>query len=81
MLFGTNHKTKEIGHNFKLSLDNSEIINVKLFRFLGVTIDQNLSWKNHINELSKKCSSTIGILYKLNNFLRESALLSLYFTI
>ena len=36
----------------------------KYVNFLGVLLDENLSWKYHIYELSKKLSRTIGIFYK-----------------
>ena len=37
-------------------------------KFLSVLLDCNLSWKYHINELSKKLSRTIGIFYKIRHF-------------
>ena len=33
-------------------------------KFLGVLSDENLSWKYHINELSKILSRTIGIFHR-----------------
>ena len=32
-------------------------------KFLGILLDGNLSWKYHVNELSKKLSITIGIFH------------------
>ena len=81
MLFGTHIKTKQYKNELKLSLDNVELKCVDAAKFLGVTIDQNLTWENHINQLTKKCSSSIGILFKMKNFLPETALLSLYNTL
>ena len=54
MLFGTRHQSNQIKNKFKLSLDNTEINRVDAFKFLGVTVDQILTWKNHIDELAKK---------------------------
>ena len=51
---------------------------VSTFKFLGITVDQNLTWKNHVDDLAKKCSRSIGILHKVKQFLPESALLSLF---
>ena len=51
------------------------------FASLGITVDQNLTWKNHVDDLAKKCSRSIGILHKVKQFLPESALLSLYYTL
>ena len=38
--------------------------NVTKFQFLGILIDENLSWKQHINDVSTKISKSIGILYQ-----------------
>ena len=46
---------------------------------LGVFIDENLSWKQHIEILSSKISKSIGILYKSRNVLSKQCLNQLYF--
>ena len=63
MLFGTHIKTNQYKNDLRLSLDNVEIQCVNACKFLGVTIDQNLTWENHINQLSIKCC--IGILCRI----------------
>ena len=40
-------------------------------KFLGVFIDENLSWKQHIEILSSKISKSIGILYKSRDVLSK----------
>ena len=65
MLFGTHNKTKKYSNRFKLCLDNVELSHVDAYKFLGLNVDQSLTWNNHINDLSKKCSSSIGILNKI----------------
>ena len=47
-------------------------------KFLDITVDQNLTWKNHVDDLAKKGSRSIGILIKVKQYLPESALLGLY---
>ena len=81
MLFGTRNKISNINTNFELSLNGQVINRVDAFKFLGVTVDQNLTWNQHINNLSKKCSSSIGILYKIKRYLPETALITLYNTL
>ena len=49
-------------------------------KFLGVTIDEKLNFKQHIDLISKKVSKSIGIIYKLNSYLPKSKLVSLYYT-
>ena len=46
-------------------------------KYLGVLLDQHLSWKYHINHDAKKVSKTIGIISKARFFLSSKSLLSL----
>lgn len=53
MFFGTHNKTNNVNENFKLLLNGKVINHVDALKFLGVTVDQNLTWNQHINNLSK----------------------------
>ena len=48
---------------------------------MGVIIDENLTWKNHIDAISKTISRNIGVLTKLEHFVPENILYSLYCTL
>ena len=37
--------------------------------FLGIVLDDKLTWKNHINHIYAKISKVIGILYKTKQML------------
>jgi hypothetical protein len=50
-------------------------------KFLGVIIDEKLSFQYHVNYISTKLSKSVGILYKLVSFLPPSILRKLYFTL
>ena len=50
-------------------------------KFLGVLLDQHLSWKYHITHVAKKVSKAIGIISKARFFLSSKSLLSLYYTL
>ena len=58
--------------------DNSPLEKVTHSKFLGVTIDNKLSWKIHIDNISKKVSRNIGILNRLKFQLPFSSLHTLY---
>ena len=53
----------------KLTLNGHQIERVTDFNFLGLNIDQHMSWNSHINKISLKMSKTIGILCKLKRYL------------
>ena len=50
-------------------------------KFLGVYIDNSLTWKSHINHVCKKMSKSIGVIFRSRFFLTEETLLSLYHTL
>ena len=65
----------------KLYIDNKEIERVDSFLFLGLQINHNLNWNNHIRSISFKVSKIAGILHKLKNEFPTSILKSIYNTL
>ena len=49
-------------------LDSTALERVKHTKFLGVLIDDCLTWKNHIDCVSKRISRNIGVMNKLKHF-------------
>ena len=60
------------------SIDGTPIESPKETFFLGVVIDENLKWKPHILIVSRKCSKSIGILYRSTFCLSTASLCTLY---
>ena len=63
-----------------LLIEDIHIKRKHVTKFLGVIINENLSWKQHIEILSSKISKTIGILYKSRDVLSKQCLKQLYFS-
>ena len=59
-------------------INKQAIDEVKYVKYLGVLIDSHLSFKYHLNELTKKVSRGIGILYKLHNYVTTKILNNVY---
>ena len=51
------------------------------FKYLGVTLDSNITWTQHILYIKNKVSKGIGIMYKARQYLDKKALLNLYYII
>ena len=51
---------------------------VKFVKFLGLLLDEHLSWKYHLSELSKKFARTCGMFFKIRNLLPLDVLICLY---
>ena len=50
-------------------------------KFLCVFIDQHLSWKPHIDFVSKKNSKSVGIIAKARFYLSSQTLMTLYYSL
>ena len=48
------------------------------FNFLGLTLDECLNWKPHVQKISNKISRIIGALCRLKNYLPKHILRTIY---
>ena len=64
--------------NLKVHINNEIIEQVKSIRYLGIEIDEKLSWNVHIKSLSKSLSYQVFTLRKISKFLSSSVLNKLY---
>lgn len=74
MLFTNYSKTT----NIDIKIDNTTIDRVYVTKFLGVLIDDKLSWKDHINMIKSKLTKTIAIIYRAKYLLDKKSLFILY---
>ena len=64
-----------------LNISGTSIPEVNNVKFLGVPIDNQLSWIPHIDSLHKKLKSATGILKRICNNIPETHYKSLYYAI
>ena len=62
MIFRPRQKTLPITRQIIIEINALE--QVDNFKFLGVYIDQHLTWKTHVNFFAAKISESVGLLYK-----------------
>ena len=73
MIF-SNHKSIE----HSISIDGVNLQKVDSLKFLGVCIDHQITWKDHITYISNKLSKSIAIIYRASHVLDTNALYCLY---
>jgi len=61
-----------------VKINTSNIRRHSCIKYLGVFIDEDMTWKSHINAISSKLSRNIGIIGKSRYFLSTCELLLLY---
>ena len=64
--------------NFQLKLSNNAIDRVCSTRFLRALIDENLSWKNHVDMIKQKMRAALGAVMRIRVYLSFKVMLCLY---
>ena len=77
MLFHKKRTPPEIN----ISINNSDIERVSQFTFLGIVLDETLSWKNHITMITNKLSRINGVLHRLKFIFPKNILLTIYISL
>ena len=81
LLFHKSGKKYSIpSHLPTLKINNHYIERVNTIKFLGVLLDDNLSWKEHIKYLENKIAKNIGLVYRAKPFLNKESLIALYYS-
>ena len=69
---------KKLTGDVRLKIGKHDIQKTKYVKFLGVLMDEHLSWKHHTAELCKKLSRTSGIFFKVRHYCPLPMLVCLY---
>ena len=69
------------GSNMNLFIDKVELERVACAKFVGLFIDQHLTWDNHIEHCKKKVSKGVYAINMAKNILAVSHLNILYYSL
>ncbi len=64
MIFGSHKRLHKVGP-MKIEIGDEEIKRLKSFKYLGVYLDEVMTYKEHVSKVVKKISSRIGVLSKV----------------
>ena len=73
------HKNKTISA-LNIHIDGNKIEQVRTYQYLGVTMDDKLTWIDHIKNVEKKISQVSGVIYKLRHYVDQDCLRTDYFS-
>ena len=62
----------------RIYINNEQLKHVSVAKYLGMYIDSNLKWDDHINNMIPKISAKIGILRSLHKIVPTDTLKHLY---
>ena len=72
---------KPIKENITLKINHIAIQEQKYIKYLGVLLDSMLSWNVHLDNLTKKITRSIGIMYKIRPSVPNNILIKLYYAL
>ena len=77
MLIGTHQSIAKMA-DVIIHINNEQLKHVSVAKYLGMYIDTNLKWDDHINNMIPKISAKIGILRFLHKIVPIDPLKHLY---
>jgi hypothetical protein len=69
------------GHQIDLSVDGISLLQTRSVKFLGVYVDECLTWTEHINAIANKVARNLGILARISHLLPVHIRRNLYYTL
>ena len=78
MIIGSRQRLNAQCEEINISIDDRTIRRVDHTKSLGLTIDAQLSWSKHVDEISKKVSSAIGALKSVRPFIPTDVAVQIY---
>ena len=70
---------RKLQHNFKITIGSAIIKRQSQTKYLGIILDEHLTWTPHIQMLQKKMASAVWALSRLRNVASTKTLRTVYF--
>ena len=74
-------RQKELNYHFNLFFGNQPLVQANMTKFLGVYVDEHLTWKHHISFICKQISKSVGIISRSRFYLSSKTKLTLYYAL
>ena len=72
---------KKHKHDITITINNKNIKQVKSTTFLGIIIDECLTWNKHVDMISKKIIKSAGLIARIRHFTNLNALKLIYYAL
>ena len=69
----------QISNNINIEYDNKLIAQANFVKFFGITVDNTLSWKEHIDAIIPKLNKACFIIRRLKLYLSNYTLKMVYY--
>ena len=78
MFLTTTFKLSNLGRDFPIKIGNNHIKRVQTTKYLGIHLDENLKWTEHVDKLCSKVNRSISGLKQARDYVPSDVLNSIY---
>ena len=78
MLIGARQRLSTLAVSPTITIYDNQVSQVTTAKSLGVTIDNKLDWRSHIDKLTKKVASGTGAIKRIRHLVPQATLLLIY---
>ena len=78
VIFGTDARLSKATDTVVIKIGDYEINRVYDFKYLGIVLDDSLSWKDHVRHVISKVGKRVGVLGRLRRNITIHAAFEMY---
>ena len=78
MIVASHYRIKHLEHQFSIHVNHHYLTRDNSYKYLGVEIDQSLTWRDHVDNIAKKASGGIGALRRVRHLIPHETLITVY---
>ena len=71
-------KNKKLQNEISIKINGEVLEQCESYKYLGVILDENLTWKHHVEHISKKIAKACGSLAKIRRSAHIDTLIEVY---
>ena len=64
LIIASNYRLNRMKHNFEINVNDQSLSRVGSYGYLGIEVDEILSWQTQVDTMIKKVSAGLGVLKK-----------------
>ena len=77
----SNPSVKKVNFESKVKLNGKKLFQTNSLKYLGIKLDEQLNWRDHINAVAIKLNKANAMLYKAREYVSTDALGFIYYAI
>jgi hypothetical protein len=75
------HPRKKCNYDVKLKIDGKRLYKSSVIKYLGIFLDENLTWWKQVEVVSNKLRRANGALSKLRHYVSKPVIISIYYAL